>query len=61
MAIPLGEMLVEKTPFVDRYGELFCPNFQKIGDRHILLFFSHMTGGQYFLGDYDEKTHKFRP
>ena len=28
--------------------------FVPIGDRHILLFFSHMSGGQYLLGDYDK-------
>lgn len=32
-----------------------CPYFWPIGDRHILLFFSHMSGGQYFLGDYDTR------
>ena len=31
-----------------------CPYFWPIGDRHILLFFSHMSGGQYLLGDYDK-------
>ena len=31
-----------------------CPYFWPIGDRHMLLFFSHMSGGQYLLGDYDE-------
>lgn len=30
-----------------------CPYFLPIGDRHILLFYSHMSGGQYLLGDYD--------
>ena len=30
-----------------------CPYFWPIGDKHILLFFSHMSGGQYLLGDYD--------
>jgi len=36
-----------------------CPYFWPIGDRHILLFFSHMSGGQYLLGDYDEEADKF--
>jgi beta-fructofuranosidase len=36
-----------------------CPYFWNIGDRHILLFFSHMSGGQYLLGDYDTKRDKF--
>jgi len=36
-----------------------CPYFWPIGDRHILLFFSHMSGGQYLLGDYDEERDKF--
>ncbi len=36
-----------------------CPYFWPIGDRHILLFFSHMSGGQYILGDYDKPRDKF--
>ena len=36
-----------------------CPYFWPIGDRHILLFFSHMSGGQYLLGDYDRRRDKF--
>ncbi len=35
-----------------------CPYFWPIGDRHMLLFFSHMSGGQYLLGDYDEERDK---
>ncbi len=36
-----------------------CPYFWPIGDRHILLFFSHISGGQYLLGDYDRTRDKF--
>ncbi len=36
-----------------------CPYFWPLGDRHILLFFSHMSGGQYLLGDYDRERDKF--
>ena len=36
-----------------------CPYFWPIGDRHMLLFFSHMSGGQYLLGDYDKQRDKF--
>ena len=36
-----------------------CPYFWPIGDRFILPFFSHMSGGQYLLGDYDEVHDKF--
>jgi len=40
-----------------------CPYFWPIGDRdggrHMLLFFSHTSGGQYLLGDYDEDRDKF--
>ena len=35
-----------------------CPYFWPIGDRYMLLFFSHMSGGQYLLGDYDEDRDK---
>ena len=38
------------------------PNFWPIGnDKHMLLFFSHKRGGQYFVGDYDISTHRFTP
>ena len=40
-----------------------CPYFWPIGSgagqRHVLLFFSHMSGGQYLLGDYDTGRDKF--
>ncbi|HJZ39816.1 MAG TPA: glycoside hydrolase family 32 protein [Bacteroidales bacterium] len=36
-----------------------CPYFWPIGDRYILNFFSHMSGGQYLLGDYDTERDKF--
>ncbi|MBI4166785.1 MAG: glycoside hydrolase family 32 protein, partial [Acidobacteria bacterium] len=56
-----GELLLEKTPLTDRFDDGACPNFLPIGDKHILLFFSHQNGGQYLLGDYNGKSHKFRP
>jgi beta-fructofuranosidase len=37
-----------------------CPYFWPIGDRHILLHFSHMSGGKYLLGDYDKQRDKFQ-
>lgn len=52
-------------PFVenDRYSLVgddgSCPYFWPIGDRHILLYFSHMSGGKYLLGDYDKQRDKF--
>ncbi len=36
-----------------------CPYFWPIGHRHILLYFSHYSGGKYLLGDYDKKRNKF--
>ncbi|MCP5118258.1 MAG: glycoside hydrolase family 32 protein [bacterium] len=52
-------------PFVedDRYSLVgddgACPYFWPIGDKHILLHFSHMSGGKYLLGDYDTSRDKF--
>jgi len=47
----------------DRYSlvgdDLACPYFWPIGGRHILLHFSHMSGGKYLLGDYDTARDKF--
>ena len=36
-----------------------CPYFWPIGDRHILPFYSHISGGQYYIGDYDTERDKF--
>lgn len=36
-----------------------CPYFWPIGNKFIMNFFSHMSGGQYLLGDYDKKRDKF--
>ena len=52
-------------PFVE--GDIFslagddgaCPYFWPIGNRYILLYFSHMSGGKYLLGDYDTERDKF--
>ena len=38
-----------------------CPNFVSLGEKHLLLSFSHTTGGQYLLGDYDHQNHRFTP
>jgi beta-fructofuranosidase len=56
-----GPLLRERTPLTGRLDEGACPNFLPIGDKHILLFFSHQNGGQYLLGDYDADSHSFRP
>lgn len=58
---PAGELLFENTPLTDRFDDGSCPNFEPIGDKHILLYFSHTYGGKYLLGDYDKQTHRFRP
>jgi len=52
-------------PFLedDQYGLIgddgACPYFWPIGDRHILLHFSHMSGGKYMLGNYAKDRDKF--
>ena len=49
---------VEDDRFTLNGDDGACPYFWPIGDKHILLFFSHRTGGQYLLGDYDLKRDK---
>ena len=51
----------------DRYGMVgddgACPYFWPIGtkeqNKHIMLHFSHMSGGKYMIGDYDTGRQKF--
>ncbi len=53
-----GEFL-SALPFLRPDDDGACPNFERIGDKHLLLFFSHSNGGQYFLGDY--ASQRFTP
>ena len=50
---------VEEDRFTLIGDDYACPYFWPIGDRYILPFYSHMTGGQYLIGDYDTKRDKF--
>ena len=36
-----------------------CPYFWPLGDKHIYLQFSHMSGGKYLIGDYEKDRDKF--
>ncbi|HEX2970399.1 MAG TPA: glycoside hydrolase family 32 protein [Bacteroidales bacterium] len=36
-----------------------CPYFWPIGNKYIMNFFSHKSGGQYLIGDYDKARDKF--
>ncbi len=53
---PLVEGVYDTEP-----GEDYAvPNFWPIGTgKHMLLFFSHKRGGQYFVGEYDTALHRF--
>ena len=49
---------VENDRFSAPGDDYSCPYFRPIGDKHILIFFSHSTGPKYVLGDYDKKRDK---
>ncbi|MDA0196831.1 MAG: glycoside hydrolase family 32 protein [Bacteroidetes bacterium] len=36
-----------------------CPYFWPIGDKHIYMQYSHMSGGKYLIGDYKKDQDKF--
>jgi len=50
---------VEGDRFTGIDDDYACPYFLPIADRYVLLFYSHATGGQYLLGDYDEARDTF--
>ena len=50
---------VEGDKFTLIGDDYACPYFWPIGDRYILPFYSHMSGGQYLLGDHDTDRQKF--
>jgi beta-fructofuranosidase len=50
---------VEGNHFTQPGDDGACPYFWPIGNRHILIFFSHTSSAQYLLGDYDTQADKF--
>ncbi|MEO5997804.1 MAG: glycoside hydrolase family 32 protein [Chitinophagaceae bacterium] len=51
---------VEDDRFTLIGDDYACPYFWPIGNRYIMPFYSHMSGGQYLLGDYDTSRNKFK-
>ena len=48
----------EKDPYGLVGDDGACPYFWPIGDRHILIHFSHMSGAKYLLGRYDTENQR---
>lgn len=51
---------LEDDKFSNRGDDGACPYFLPLGDKYILLHFSHMSGGRYIIGTYDTETHKMK-
>ncbi len=52
---------IENNIFTRPNDDGSCPYFVPLagGKKHLLMFYSHTSGGQYMLGDYDAKSKKF--
>lgn len=50
---------IENDVFATTGDDGACPYFWPIGDRYILLHFSHTSGAKFMLGEYDTKHNKF--
>lgn len=55
----MNDDFVQNDRFTEINDDGACPYFWPIGNRYIMPFFSHMSGGQYLLGDYDKPEDKF--
>jgi sucrose-6-phosphate hydrolase SacC (GH32 family) len=55
----LGLFLSHDMPDVKPDEDISCPNFFRIGQKHMLLCISHTLGCRYYLGDW--KNEKFTP
>ena len=38
-----------------------CPDFFRLGDRHVLMCISHKVGGRFYVGRFDKAKEKFLP
>jgi beta-fructofuranosidase len=50
---------IEKNHFMEVGDDGVCPYFRPIGKSYIFPFYRHISGGQYFLGDYNKQRDKF--
>ena len=55
----LGLFLSHDMPDVQKDEDVSCPNFFKIGGKHMLLCISHNKGCRYYLGEW--KNERFTP
>ena len=54
--------LVEGGFYTEPGEDHAVPNFWPISEKkHMLLFFSHKRAAQYYIGEYDKKTHRLHP
>lgn len=58
--VPRHEFMVNER-FLLPGDDAACPYFWPIGDQYIFFLYSHMTGGQYLIGDYDKEKQLFYP
>lgn len=57
----LHPLLIDDT-FCELGEDGAVPNFLPIGrGKHLLLVFSHKRGSRYYIGIYDQQTHRFKP
>ncbi len=57
----LGPM-VSDDQLAEPGEDMAVPNFWPISDdKHMLLLFSHKRAGRYYIGSYDDETHRFTP
>ncbi len=55
----VGDFIAQDMPDVESFEDLSCPDFFKIGNKHMLLGISHSLGARYYLGEY--KNNQFYP
>jgi len=54
----VGPFMSRDMPDVDDFEDVSCPDFFKLGDKHMLLCISHARGCRYYLGTWkDEQFH----
>jgi len=55
----VGKFMAKEVPGVDSFEDVSCPDFFKLGDKHMLLCISHPRGCRYYLGRWENE--EFHP
>jgi len=51
----IGDLLAHAAPGVDINEDVSCPDFFRLGNKHVLVCISHRLGCRYYVGEWENE------